>query len=96
VRGLQALGGLVLVAILAGFVVHLPYVVISPGLATPLDGHVVTVEGARTYPHRESVLFLTVLVTQHDPNVWTVVRGWLDPDRDVEHRDDVVGCLSPA
>ena len=85
---------LLAVVAVAGFLIHLPYVIISPGSATPLDSSVVQIDGAETYPHDESVLFLTVRVSTHDPNVWRVVTSWLDPDRAVEARDDVVGCLS--
>ena len=35
-------------------------------------------------------------VSTHDPNVWRVVTSWLDPDRDVEKRSTVQGCLSDA
>ena len=34
---LGGLGVLVVVIVIAGFLIHLPYVIISPGLATPLD-----------------------------------------------------------
>jgi Lon-like protease len=91
---LSALGVLLVTAVVAGFLIHLPYVIISPGSATPLDSSVVQIEGATTYPHDDSVRFLTVQVTTHDPNVWRVVTSWLDPDRDVEKRSTVVGCLT--
>jgi PDZ domain-containing protein len=42
------------------------------------------------------VRFLTVQVSTHDPNVWRVVTAWLDPDRSVEKRSTVVGCLSDS
>jgi PDZ domain-containing protein len=84
------------VVLVAGFLIHLPYVIISPGDATPLDSRVVTIEGAPTYRHRGDVLFLTVRVTTHDPTVWRVVASLLDSDRQVEKRQDVVGCLSDA
>jgi Lon-like protease len=93
VSGLGVLFALVLVA---GFLIRLPYVIISPGSATPLDSSVVQIDGARTYAHRSDVLFLTVRVSSRDPNVWRVVTSWLDPDRAVEKRSDVVGCLSDA
>jgi PDZ domain-containing protein len=93
-RGLSALGVLIVVALVAGFLIHLPYVIISPGFATPLDKNVITVDGAQTYGHRGNVLFLTVRVSNHDPSVWRVVTSWLDPDRDVVKREDAVGCLS--
>jgi len=93
---LSTIGVLLAVVAVAGFVIHLPYVIISPGSATPLDSSVVQIDGAQTYPHDTSVRFLTVQVSTHDPNVWRVVTSWLDPDRDVEDRDTVQGCLSDA
>jgi PDZ domain-containing protein len=91
---LSAIGVLIVVVLVAGFLIHLPYVIISPGFATPLDQKVITVDGAQNYDHRGNVLFLTVRVTTHDPSVWRVVTSWLNPDRDVVKRTDVVGCLS--
>jgi PDZ domain-containing protein len=87
-------GVLLVAAVIAGFVIRVPYVIISPGASTPLDASVVSIEGADTYPHRQSVEFLTVRVSNTDPTVWRVVSAWLDPDKDVEKRSDVVGCLS--
>ena len=89
--------GVVLATVaVAGFLIHLPYVIISPGSATPLDSSVIRIEGAQTYPHAGNVVFLTVQVSTHDPNVWRVVTSWLDPDRAVEKRSTVQGCLSDA
>ena len=90
----SVLGVLLVAAVIAGFVIHVPYVIISPGDSTPLDASVVSIHGADTYPHRQSVEFLTVRVSNTDPSVWRVVDAWLDPDKDVEKRSDVVGCLS--
>jgi Lon-like protease len=90
----STLGVLLVAVVIAGFLIHLPYVIISPGSATPLDSSVVKIDGATTYPHGGNVLFLTVQVSTHDPNVWRLVTSWLDPDRDVEKRTTVVGCLS--
>jgi Lon-like protease len=90
----SVLGVLLVVVVLAGLLVHLPYVIISPGSATPLDGSVVTIEGAPTYPHGASVRFLTVRVSTSDPSLWRLARAWLDPNRDVEKRSTVVGCLT--
>jgi PDZ domain-containing protein len=93
---LSAIGVLVVIALVAGFLIHLPYVVISPGTATPLDNQVVTISGASTYAHRGDVLYLTVRVSNSDPNAWHVLVSWLDPDVDIEDRSDVVGCLTDA
>lgn len=87
-------GVLLVAAVIAGFVVRVPYVIISPGDSTPLDASVVSIQGAETYPHRQSVEFLTVRVSNTDPSIWRVVSAWFDPDKDVEKRTDVVGCLS--
>jgi PDZ domain-containing protein len=94
---LSTLGVLIAIVVVAGFLIHLPYVIISPGSATPLDAQVVQIEGAQTYPEGSgNIRFLTVQVSTHDPNVWRVVTAWLDPDRDVEERSSVQGCLTDA
>jgi len=94
---LSTVGVLLVVVIVAGFIVHLPYVIISPGSATPLDSQVVQIEGAQTYPDDAGeLLFLTVQVSTSEPNVWRVVTAWLDPDRDVQDRNAVQGCLTDA
>ncbi len=94
---LSTIGVLIAVVVVAGFLIHLPYVIISPGSATPLDSSVVQIEGAPTYPEGSGNLrFLTVRVSTSEPNVWRVVTAWLDPDRDVEDRDTVQGCLTDA
>jgi PDZ domain-containing protein len=93
---LSSIGVLIVVVLVAGFFVHLPYVIISPGSATPLDDSVVMISGANTYPHRAPVLFLTVRVSDTDPNVWRLVAAWLNSDDDVEKRTTVEGCLTGA
>jgi PDZ domain-containing protein len=94
---LSTVGVLIAAVIIAGFLIHLPYVIISPGSATPLDSQVVQIQGAPTYPEASgNVLFLTVQVSTREPNVWRVVSAWLDSDRDVEDRSTVQGCLSDA
>jgi PDZ domain-containing protein len=94
---LSGIGLLIAGIVIAGFLVHLPYVIISPGGATPLDEQVVQIEGAPTYPDTAGdILFLTVRVSTQDPNVWRVVASWLDPDREVLDRTAVQGCLTDA
>jgi PDZ domain-containing protein len=94
---LSSLGALIAVVVVAGFLIHLPYVIISPGSATPLDSQVVQIDGAQTYPDDSgNILFLTVRVSTSEPNVWRVVTSWLDPDQAVEDRDSVQGCLTDA
>jgi Lon-like protease len=94
---LSTLGVVIAAAIVAGFFIHLPYVIISPGSATPLDSQVVQIEGAQTYPEGSgNLLFLTVKVSTSEPNVWRVVASWFDSDQSVEDRSTVQGCLTDA
>jgi len=93
---LSVVGVVLAIVLIAGFFIHLPYVIIAPGEATPLDKNVVSVKGAPTYGHHGNVVFLTVQVSNHDPNVWRLVLSWLDPDREVVKRSNAVGCLSDA
>ena len=93
---ISVIGVLLVVALIAGFLIHLPYVIVSPGYATPLDNKVLSVDGAPTYDHQGNVLFLTVRVTNSDPTVWRVVTSWLDSDREVIKRTTAEGCLSDS
>jgi Lon-like protease len=94
---LSTVGVLLAIVVVAGFAIHLPKVIISPGSATPLDSQVVQIEGAPTYPDTAgNVHFLTVQVSTEEPSVWRVVGAWLDPDQAVEDRSAVQGCLTDA
>ncbi len=90
---LAALGTLLVIgALVAAAFVRVPYVVISPGSATPLDDAVLQVEGAPTYPHDGELLFLTVAVSTQDPNLYRYLFARLDGDASVERRQTVIGC----
>lgn len=82
----------VLGALAAAAFVHVPYVTISPGDATRLDDRVLRVDGAQTYRHRGDLLYLTVSVSNRDPNLYRYVFAKLDGDTAVEPRRSVVGC----
>jgi PDZ domain-containing protein len=84
----------VVVAVTCIFI-RLPYVIVSPGTATPVD-RVVRISGAPTFEHRGSLLFLTVSVTNGRPNVYRTLVGWLSANQDVEPERDELGCLSRA
>ena len=79
---------------IVGNFIHVPYVIISPGEATPLDRRIITIEGTRTYPHSGNLLFLTVRVTNSDPSLWRYLFATLDNDVDVEKKQDVIGCAT--
>jgi PDZ domain-containing protein len=83
------LGLVVVIALVAGAVIRLPYVLIAPGNANVVQ-RVVKVHGAPTYAHRGDLLFLTVSVSSDRPNVFAVLSGWLDDNTDVEPEDKVL------
>ena len=89
-------GALLAVAAVAAAVIHVPYVIESPGAATPLTSQIVTVSGAHTYPHRGRLLFLTVQVTTSDPNLYAYVFASLNGSDAVVKKQDVLGCASYA
>ena len=91
VLGTVTLGGIAVV-VTAMAIVHVPYVIISPGEATALDDDIVTISGAPTYVHRGDLVYLTVRVTNDDPNIWRYVLAKLDDDVSVEKREDIIGC----
>ena len=86
--------GLVAVAAVAAAVIHVPYIIESPGAATALNTQVVTVTGARTYQHRGRLLYLTVEVTTSDPNLYRYFFASLTSSDDVVKKQDVLGCAS--
>ena len=87
---------MVIVAVVAANFVRVPYVIISPGEATPLDDEVVSVAGAPTHPHDGVFLFLTVHLTTRDPTVWRWLFAKLDSNVRIEKRENVIGCASYA
>ena len=90
------LGGVLVVVAVAAAVIHVPYVIISPGSATPLGAQVVTVTGAPTYRHSGRLLYLTVEVTTQDPNLYSYLYASLNGDDSVQKKQDVIGCASYA
>jgi PDZ domain-containing protein len=84
----------VLVALLVGTAVRLPYVIFSPGRATDV-GPIVRVEGARTYPSRGDVLFLTVSVSNQRPNLWRFIQASLDSNSQVIGEREYLGRSTP-
>lgn len=82
---------LVLAALFIAPFIHVPYVIIGPGDATPLDRSVVRVHGAPTYGHDNKLLYLTVTVSNRDPNLYRWLFAKLDPDIDVSKRQTIIG-----
>ena len=81
-----AIAGVVII-ILLGTVIRLPYVIYSPGDATPVED-IVQISGAKTYKSPGEVLFLTVAVSRGRPNVWRYLAAELDDDSQVVGEDN--------
>jgi PDZ domain-containing protein len=88
VAGIVA-GVIVVLAILAGTLIRLPYVLIAPGTAQSVE-RVVKIDGAPTFPHRGDLLLLTVSVSRDRPNAFALLSGWLDDNTDVVPEDEVL------
>lgn len=85
--------GLALLAAVIGVVganITLPYVIFSPGDATPVDDYL-SIKDVRTYPHSGSLLLLTVRVSRGRPNLWRFLQASLDDDTDVVGEERVYG-----
>jgi PDZ domain-containing protein len=88
--------GLVVATLVAAAFIRVPYVIISPGDATPLDSRVVTISGPPSSAHAQRLLFLTVQVTNRDPNLYRYLFATLDGSVSVQKKQDVIGCASYA
>jgi PDZ domain-containing protein len=93
-----ALGvALVLVAaVIAGFVIRVPYTTIAPGDALSLPP-LVSVQGTKTYPTPRGDIRLLFVREAYHVSLWQYVRARLDSDIDLAKDGDVnPGKLSPA
>lgn len=84
--------GVVLLILAAGFLIPLPYIVFSPGSATPV-GDVVNIDGAQTYEPDGDILFLTVTVSGRAVP-FQVLWGWIDDDSEVVKEEQYLGDSS--
>lgn len=92
--GITAAVFLVVVAVI-GSLITLPYRIISPGDATPVN-RVVEITNAKSYPTRGAVFFLTVSVSQSQPNLWRWIAASLDADAQVVDEREILGDQTPA
>jgi len=87
---------LIVAALVGAAFIHVPYVIISPGDATALDDTVLQVDGATTYRPNGDLLYLTVAVSNRDPNLYRYLFARLDGDVAVDKRERVIGCAGYA
>ncbi len=98
-RGVLAICGilivpLVLVVLFLGTVIRVPYVIFSPGSATPV-APIVDIKGARTFPTRADLLFLTVSVSNQRPNIWRYIQASLSSANTVVGEAHYLGGSTP-
>jgi PDZ domain-containing protein len=72
-----------------GALVRLPYYVLSPGEATPVEP-LIHVQGAQSYRHDGTILFTTVSLAG-DINVYSYIHGKLTSTDDVVSREAITG-----
>jgi Lon-like protease len=90
-RWLFVLAIVIAVVGILGARITVPYVIFSPGDATPIDDYL-RISGARTYRHNGGFLLLTVRVSNGRPNVWRFVQASLDDDSKVIGEDKYLGA----
>lgn len=98
-RGILAICGLLLLPIallvlFLGTVIRLPYVIFSPGSATPV-APIVEIKGARTFPTRSDLLFLTVSVSNQRPNIWRYLQASLSSAETIVEEVQYLGGSTP-
>jgi PDZ domain-containing secreted protein len=84
---------LLLIAVLAGFWIRLPYYTISPGGSLPVESRI-SVAGARTYKPHGSIRLLYVRERAR-VNVWRYVQAKLDPNIDLFKEKDFLQGTTP-
>lgn len=89
-RWLFVLAVVIAIVGIAGARITVPYVIFSPGDATPIDDYL-RITGAKTYRHAGGFLLLTVRVSNGRPNVWRFVQASLDDDAKVIGEDQYLG-----
>jgi Lon-like protease len=71
-----------LIVAVAGFMIHVPYSVISPGEAVPLTG-LVKVEGAQTFDKPRGDIRLLFVRERNHVSLWRYLQAKLDSDSDI-------------
>ncbi|MBK5287473.1 MAG: PDZ domain-containing protein, partial [Acidimicrobiia bacterium] len=75
---------------IAGMWIKLPYVIFSPGDATPIED-LVKISGTKTYRHDGDVLLLTVRVSNGRPNLWRFLQASWDDNSKVIGEEKYLG-----
>ncbi len=96
-RGISAgIGSLLVVVIIAGFVIRVPYTTIAPGEALSLPPRV-TINGTTSYPNGRGDIRLLFVRLAYRVTVWQYVRARLDSDIDLAKDGSInPGGLTPS
>lgn len=87
-RILLGLAILVVIGVIAGFVIRVPYTTIAPGEALSLPPRI-TVNGAQSYPDGRGDIRLLFVREANHVNFWQYLRARLDSDIDLARDADV-------
>ncbi|MEI7623144.1 MAG: S16 family serine protease [Actinomycetes bacterium] len=82
----------VIVVVVLGLVIRLPYYVLSPGSSRPTEG-LISVSGAETYENNGAVDFLTVSLRQATPI--EALAAWVNPDLELTPEEKILGKQTP-
>jgi PDZ domain-containing protein len=82
-----------IVAIVASSFVTLPYYVIAPGSASPVDNLVRTSDRSKLYPHQGDVLFATV--SEYKARPLDAVHSWFDHNIQLIPQQRILGNNKP-
>jgi PDZ domain-containing protein len=88
-KWLVGIGTLVVVVLIAGSVIRVPYTTLAPGGALDLAPRV-SVTGTKTYPDRSDVMMLFVRERAH-VNLWSWLQAKLDPNIDLVKQSTIIG-----
>ena len=83
-----------IVVLIAGTVIRVPYTTLAPGGALDLAPRV-SVTGTKSYSDRSDVMMLFVRERAHI-NLWSLLQAKLDPDIDLVKQSDITGDNTPA
>jgi PDZ domain-containing protein len=83
---------LLVVVVIAGFVIHVPYTTISPGAAEPLAG-LVSIDGAKTFPEPRGDIRLLFVRERNHVSLWRYLRAKLDDNTEILKDAEATGGL---
>lgn len=81
-------GAFIVIVIVLGLLIPLPYYILSPGISRPTE-ELISVSGAETFDNSGEVDFLTVSLRKATPI--ELFAAWVNPDLDVTPEEKILG-----